>query len=157
VTGHTGGTVTFSGAITDTAGSSGISLTSNGGTTIAFTGGLSLTTTTNTAFTATRGGTVTATQNNTPHRNQPKPTSPTALNVANTTIGAAGLTFRSISSNGAVNGVVLNNTGSSGGLVATGDNGASNNGSGGVIQNSTGIGVSLTSTSNVSLGYMNIQ
>ena len=32
-----------------------------------------------------------------------------ALNVANTTIGASGMTFRSISANGAANGIVLNN------------------------------------------------
>ena len=35
----------------------------------------------------------------------------TALNIANTTIGAADVTFQSISANGAVNGIVLNTTG----------------------------------------------
>ena len=40
----------------------------------------------------------------------------TALNVANTTIGASGLTFQSISSNGGTNGIVLNTTGTLGGL-----------------------------------------
>jgi len=39
-------------------------------------------------------------------------TSGTALNVANTSIGSDGLTFQSISANGAVNGIVLNSTGS---------------------------------------------
>ena len=78
----------------------------------------------------------------------------TALNVANTTIGASGLTFRSISANGAPNGIVLNTTGSSGGLTVTGNTSGNCGGqvansgatvtapvasdcSGGVIQNST--------------------
>src|SRR2546430_2131065 len=63
VSGHTGGTVAFTGAITDTG--QGINLSSNTGATISFSGGLSLTTGSNTAFNATGGGTVTATQNNT--------------------------------------------------------------------------------------------
>ena len=43
-------------------------------------------------------------------------TTGTALNVANTTIGANNLEFRSISANGAANGIILNTTGTSGGL-----------------------------------------
>jgi hypothetical protein len=47
-----------------------------------------------------------------------------ALNVANTTIGASGLTFQSISagaaSGSAGNGITLDNTGASGGLTVTG-------------------------------------
>ncbi|MBZ9922374.1 hypothetical protein LB579_32425, partial [Mesorhizobium sp. BR1-1-7] len=80
----------------------------------------------------------------------------TALNVANTTIGTSGLTFRSVSSNGAANGIVLNNTGTSGGLTVMGDGGGSNNGSGGTIQNASGDGISLTSTQDVHLAYMNL-
>lgn len=67
----------------------------------------------------------------------------------------SGLTFRSISANGAVNGIVLNNTGT-GGLTVTGDGGGAYNASGGMIQNTTGVGVSLASTQNVSLNYMTI-
>ena len=81
-------------------------------------------------------------------------TTGTALNVANTTIGASGLTFRSISANGASSGIVLNNTGSNGGLIVTGTGTAS---SGGTIQNTTGAGVSLNSTRDVSFDRMNIQ
>ncbi|MEA2840969.1 MAG: hypothetical protein QOF41_2299 [Methylobacteriaceae bacterium] len=81
----------------------------------------------------------------------------TALNVSNTTIGASGLTFHDISSSNAASGIILNTTGSSGGLTVTGDGGSTNNHSGGQILGSTGPGVSLNSTSNVSLGYMNIQ
>jgi hypothetical protein len=76
------------------------------------------------------------------------------LNLSNAAIGASGLTFRSISSNGATNGIVLNNTGSNGGLTVTGTGAA---GSGGTIQNTTGHGISLTSTQDVSLTSMNIQ
>ena len=66
------------------------------------------------------------------------------------------MTFRSISANGAPNGIVLSNTGTAGGLSVTGDGGGTMNGSGGTIQNTTGVGISLTSTRNVSLTQLNI-
>ena len=75
------------------------------------------------------------------------------LSVANATIGAANLSFTSISSTGAVNGIVLNSTGPLGGLVVTGSGSA---GSGGTIQSTSGNAVSLTSTRSTSLSYMNI-
>jgi uncharacterized repeat protein (TIGR01451 family) len=144
-----GSTVSFTQAISDTA--AGISLTGNTGATIAFSAGLTLNTGANAAFTATGGGTVTATQNNTSIANIITTTTGTALNVANTTIGAAGLTFRSIASNGATNGIVLSSTGTSGGLTVTG-NGTDN--SGGTINNTTGVGVSIANAVNVSLSRM---
>ena len=149
---RTGGTVSFTGAITDTG--QGMFLNANTGSTINFTGGLSLSTTTNPAFTATGGGTVSATQNNTTIVNTITTTTGTALNVANTTIGAGGLTFRSISANGAANGIVLNNTGSSGRVTVAGNAGTCSSSvtcTGGAIQNTTGEGVLLTNTRNVSL------
>lgn len=42
------------------------------------------------------------------------------MNVANTTIGASNLTFRSISANGAVNAIVLNTTVAVAGLLLLG-------------------------------------
>ena len=67
-------------------------------------------------------------------------TTGTALNVANTTIGAGGLKFASVSAgtaaSGPASGIVLNNTGASGSLTVNG----------GTIQKTTGDGVSLTST-----------
>ena len=121
---RTGGTVTFSGPITDTG--AGIVLNANTGSTINFTGGLSLATTVNAAFTATGGGTVTATQNNTSIVNTIATTDGIAVNVANTSIGSAGLTFRSVtagtSSFSAGVGIVLDNTGvggANGGLTVT--------------------------------------
>ena len=102
------------------------------------------------------GGTVTSTGVNTIAT-----TIGTALNVTNTNIGASDLTFQSISSNGAANGIVLNATGTSGGLTVTGDGVDAGTApdsftSGGVIQNTTGHGVSLTSTQDVHLGGMTI-
>jgi hypothetical protein len=147
-------TITFNGAITATAGgNTAINLAANTGTTINFTGGLNLTTTSGVGFSATGGGTVTVQG----AVNTISSTTGTALTVTSTNIGLLGLTFRSIASNGAANGILLNNTGSSGGLIVTGDGTAASNGSGGSIQNSTGAGISLTSTSNVSLNQMNIQ
>jgi hypothetical protein len=83
-------------------------------------------------------------------------TTGTPLNVVSTNIGAAGLTFRSISANGAVSGIVLNSTGSAGGLTVTGDGTGAMNGSGGTIQNTSGVGISLTGTRNVSLTQLNV-
>src|SRR4030095_3359486 len=94
VTGHTGGTVSFTASITDTV--QGINLANNTGATVAFSGSLSISTGANPAFTATGGGTVTATQNNSSIVNTLTTTSGTALDVQNTTIGAGDLTFRSL-------------------------------------------------------------
>ena len=161
----TGGVKTFSGAITDgnDGDGSGISLTTNTGATINFQGGLLLSTGANAAFTATGGGTINVCDENPCNPaatgaliNTLTTTTGTALNVANSTIGANNLEFRSISANGAPSGIVLNNTGSSGGLRVTGDGTGAQNGSGGTIQNSTGTAVSLASTRNVSLTQINI-
>ena len=154
VNANTGGTIDFSGATKTltTGANNAVSLTNNNGATINFTnGGLAINTSSGVGFNVT-GGTVTVQGNN----NTIASTTGTALNVANATIGSSNLTFRSISSNGAVNGIVLNNTGASGGLTVTGDGGGTNNGSGGTIQNSTGTGVLLDTTRSVNLAYMNI-
>lgn len=169
VANKTAGTVTFSGATSSTAGTGlGIVLSSNTGATINFTGGLNLSTGANAALSATGGGTVVATQNNTTIVNTLATTTGTALNVVNTTIGASGLTFRSISSNGGSNnGIILINTGASGGLTVTGDGTNTTqggNGSGGTIANksgpdnstSQGSGIYLNTTANVVLRRMTI-
>jgi hypothetical protein len=165
ISGATGGTITFSGAI----GSSRILLNSNTGATINFTGALTLSTGASPAFTATAGGTVSSTA----ATSTLTTTSGIALNVANTTIGGSGLTFKSISSSSASSGIVLNTTGA-GSLTVTGD-GASDPanstrgnttarngggtitlGSGGTISGATSSAISLTSTGAVSLTSMNI-
>lgn len=155
IIGKTGGTVTLSGTVTGT--NQGVFLDANNGATINFTGGnMNLNTGTNAAFTATGGGTV----NVTGAGNILNTTTATALNVTNTTIGASNLNFQRISSNGGSStGIILNTTGTTGGLNVTGTGAAA---SGGTIANktgadgsvTTGIGIYLNSTSNVSLAWM---
>ena len=166
----TGGTTAFSGAITaSTTTANSIDLTNTGGV-VNFTGGLNLTTTSGVGFNATgSGATVSATQNNTSIVNTITSTTGTALNVVNTTIGATGLTFRSISSNGGTsNGITVDTTGALGGLTITGNGaactsvatctgGAIQNKNGADNQSNQGIGIYLNSTQNVSLTRMSIQ
>ncbi len=151
--GSSNATINYAGTINTTTGK-GVDLTSNTGSTIGFTGTLTLSTGTSTAFNATGGGTVTTTDT----ASTLTTTTGTALNVANTTIGASGLKFRSISAgtaaSGPASGIVLNSTGALGGLTVSGTGSA---GSGGTIQKTTGAGISLTSTSNVSLTNLNVQ
>ena len=94
-------------------------------------------------------------------------TTGTALNVSNTTIGAAGINFQSISSNGGSGaGIILDTTGATGGLTVNGDGldtSVGGNSSGGTIGNKSGgdaavngNGIYLNSTSNVVLRRMTI-
>lgn len=161
----TGGSVAFSGALSGTSSSTGINLATNTGATISFTGGMNLSTGSSDAFTATGGGTVNATQNNTSIVNTISSTSGTGLNVTNTTIGASGLTFRSISSgsgaNSTANGIILNSTGATAGLTVVGNGSA---GTGGTIQHKTGAdgsstqgsGIFLNNTRSISLDRMQL-
>lgn len=184
ISGRTGGSVTLSGDLTDTG--LGVRVQNNTGGTIAFTGGsksfstgandavtlsgntgatvqfagggLAVATTTGAGFSATGGGTLTVTG----AQNTIASAGGVALRVENTTIGASGLTFHSVSANGGPNGIVLVNTGAANGLQVTGD--GSTAGSGGTIQNvggadgsTEGIGVYLSGVRNVSLARMIIQ
>jgi large repetitive protein len=114
VTGRTGGTVTFHGPVTGA-----VSLGGNAGAAIAFTGKLTLT-----SFQAgdgepgDEGGTVTATGAG----STINAANASALAVLGTTIGAAGLTFQSISGDlsNAPYGIDLDDTGTSGSLTVTG-------------------------------------
>jgi len=151
---NSGGTITFSGATKtiNTGANTAVSLTSNTGATISFTnGGLDIDTTSGAGINATGGGTLVISGEN----NTINTTTGTSVNIANTTIGAGGVTLSSVSANGAANGIVLNNTGSNA-FTITGDGSLARNGSGGVIQNTTGDGVSLTSAQNVTLRAMNL-
>jgi hypothetical protein len=152
--GSSNATVVYKGTISTTQGR-GVDLTGNTGSTIDFSGTLTLSTGANPAFAATGGGTVTATDT----ASTLTTTTATALNVASTTIGEGGLRLRSVSANGAVSGIVLNNTGTSGTLIVSGTGAASlgGNGTGGTIQNTTGHAISLTSTLNPSFTNMTIQ
>jgi len=88
-------------------------------------------------------------------------TTGTALNVANTTIGASGLIFKRISTNGAAKGIVLNNTGANGGLTVTSSGGLCDSShvgagdcTGGTIQGGTTRGAEFTNSANVTLNNM---
>lgn len=181
VSSRSGGTVDFSGAIT--AGTSitpvagtGIDMTNNTGGTVRFDGGVALFTSTTTAFnsTASTGGTVEVCDEAVCNAgatgalvNTLTTTTGTALNVANTTIGANNLEFRSISSTGVgtANGIVLDATGSSGGLRIKGTGSAP---SGGTIANKNsgaiadsayatqGTGIYLNNTANVRIAGMQL-
>ncbi|MEA2564713.1 MAG: large repetitive protein [Acidobacteriota bacterium] len=147
----------LSGAIDENG--AGILLNGNGGTrAITFSGGMDVDTTTGEGFAATSntnslGLHITGT-------NTIDSISAAALRVTSTTIGSSNLNFRSISSGNntaatdPANGIVLNATGTSGGLKVAGTGAA---GSGGTIQRTTGVGVLLTSTAHVSLASMNVQ
>lgn len=179
----TGGTTALNGQITaSTSTGNAINLTSNTGGVINFnntSGSTSnITTTSGTAFNFTGGGTMNLVGNNYVFNstsgttfnatagtvsaigtgNTLTSTTGTALNVNGATIGVGDLTFKSISANGATNGIILNNTGALGGLIVTGNGNTSvgGDGSGGLIQNTTGAGISLTNTRDVSLTNLNI-
>jgi hypothetical protein len=126
-----------------------VTLSNNTGSTVFFTnGGLAITTTSGKGFSATGGGIVNVTGTG----NTISSTTGTALEVTGTTIGASGLTFRSISKNGGTNsGIVLSSTGS--GFFSVTGTGSS--GSGGTIENIVGAdAISLNNTGGlVSLSY----
>lgn len=111
ITGTTGGTKDFNGAITDggDGDGSGISLNTNTGATINFDGGLTLSTGVNPAFTATGGGTVNVTSGAV--STTATTTTGTAVNMASTTIGGSGVTFDTVSTSGAANGILLDGVG----------------------------------------------
>lgn len=147
VVNHTGGTTTFSGAITDTG--AGILSDNNDGSIVDFTGGMNVSSGANMAFSAINGGTV-----KTSGVNVLASTTQPALNVADTAIGTGGLNFRSVSSNGASSGIVVSNTGSTAGLNVTGV--GTTAGTGGTIASSTTDGVKLTNTRDAVLTNMAI-
>jgi hypothetical protein len=158
----TGGTITFAGGAksinTTVAAQVGVLLQNNNvATQINFTGGgLALRTSSGNAFNAVNtGGTITVQGT----ANTLIATTGTALNVNATTIGAAGLTFRSVTTNGGGNGISLISTGALGGLTVTGD--GVTQGSGGSIINTTGTGTSgtgvyMSNARNVSLSWMSL-
>jgi hypothetical protein len=171
MSGNTGGSTTFSGSTkTLNTGASAAFSSTGSGQTITFSGGgLNIDTTSGAGFSATGGGTV----NVTGLANRIDTTTGTALNVSSTNIGASGLTFEHISAGagtsagaGPANGIVLNTTGSSGGLTVTGDGtdtSLGGNSTGGTISNATGAdgatagrAIYLNNTSSVVLRRMTI-
>jgi hypothetical protein len=150
--GNTGGSTTFSGAskVLNTTSPAAVSFQSSNGHTLTLSGGgLDIDTTAGAGLIASNSGTL----NVTGPGNTVTSTTGRAINVQNTDFGGSGFTFQSVSSNGAPNGILLNNTGTSAGMTITGT-GA--NDSGGTIQNATGHGVSLTTTNNFTADELSI-
>src|SRR5439155_18926798 len=124
ISSNTGGSFGFTGQVTaNTSTANAVNLATNTGATITFAGGLDLDTTNGSGFNATGGGTLNVTQNNTSIVNTITSAGGAALNVNSTTIGASGLTFRSIDATGGANGIVLNTTGSTAVLTISGNAG----------------------------------
>jgi hypothetical protein len=160
-------TVLISGTskVLNTGTTNAVDFTGNSATsTLTFSGGgLDIDTTTGFGFNATSGIVNVTGANNTINSG-----SGTALNVANSTIGASNLNFQSISSSGgSATGIILDTTGASGGLIVNGDGSNTTKGgnsTGGTItgksgadgSTTTGIGIYLNNTSNVVLRRMTI-
>lgn len=147
-----GGTIAFNGAskTLSTGANAGVRLLNNTGAAISFGGGgLAVSTAGATAFEATGGGTLTVTGAG----NTLVSTGAAALRVEGTSIGGAGLSFRSVSASGAVNGIILVGTGGVNGLQVTGTGSA---GSGGTISGMSGDGVRLEDVTNVFLSSVAI-
>jgi VCBS repeat-containing protein len=142
LSGDTGGSTTFSGAskVLNTGASDAVAMTSSDGHTLTLSGGgLDIDATSGRGLAATTSGTLVVSGTG----NTIDTTTGRALTVTATDIGAAGATFQRISSNGAPNGILLDTTGSAGGLAVTGNGGtctgADTSGcSGGEIRNAPG-------------------
>ena len=130
-----GGTVSTNNAV-------GVNFVGNTGS-LALGGGFDIVTTTGAGLNASGGGTVTATGAG----NSVTTLTGVAINVSGTAIGAADLTFESVSANGGGYGIRLDSTGAAGGLHVTGTGAI--DGSGGTIQNTTTRGIELINTSDV--------
>ncbi|MDJ0521158.1 MAG: Ig-like domain-containing protein [Planctomycetota bacterium] len=147
---NAGGSFTSEGTTSTNAAGAGIRLDNNSGS-FSF-NGVTITGTTGRGIHATSGGTLSISGT----MNTITTTTGTALEVDTVTIGALGLTFESVSSNGAASGIVLSATGTSGGLTVTGDGSGASNGSGGSIDNSTTDGIRLTNCQDVSITQLDI-
>jgi Bacterial Ig domain len=154
LTGNSGGRTTFSGSsiALETGAQPAVSIAATGGHAVAFTGGaLVARATTGDAFAASgsTAGSVTVTGSG----NRLTSAGGTALKLAGPQIGAAGLTFASISSNGGPNGISLAGTGTGAGLHVTGSGSAA---SGGTIQNAAGDGIRLTDVADIQLASVKV-
>ena len=149
---NTAGTFAFTGQVSLTGTTDGVNILNNTGGTTSF-NNIDITKTGGgdgfTATSAVAGHTVTVTGND----NNISTQTGTALNLNTIAAGAAGINFESVSSNGAVNGIIINNV--TGGPVNIGMNAAAD--MGGTIQNSTGAAVQITNAANVNLNNMQIQ
>ena len=161
--GGSGGTTTLSGSTkqANTGATDAILFNSSNGHTLNLTnGGLDIDTAGGKGLEAENSGAITVTTG--PSPNTIDTGSGRGLHISDTDIGSDDVTFRSISSNGASNGIRLNNTGSSGNLSVTGNGGTCDvsspaNCTGGTIVGSTDDGIDLTSTHSPSFVRMGVK
>jgi len=146
---NTGGTVTLNSSMTlNTGTNDAVTVDTNTGTTIAFTGGMDIDTTSGRGFFADSTDTLTVIGTNTIDT-----TTGTGLTITNTTIGAADITFDSVSVNGATNGILLQNVDGAG-EVTVGS--GTNPGDGGTLTNTTGDAISITDADDVNINHVTI-
>lgn len=145
---NSAGVLALRGTISGTTGQGrGISLTSNGGTTIHFEGAIDLETGSHTAFAASGGGTVTATGAGSTLTSS----GAAAITMDSTTIGADGMLFERISAANSAKAIVLNNVGSGGFTVSgVGETG----GSGGALQNISARAIEVINSDNITFKNM---
>jgi len=150
----TGAQFVFNNTAISTNGGNGVDIEIGAGNTarVDFSDNLNIETDTGTGFNVTGGALVTVTGTG----NAIEAAGGTAINFQDAAIGVNGLTFRTVSSSDAVNGIILNNTGGSGGLTITGDGIGAANGSGGTIQNSSGAAVVLNRTGDFDFSSLNV-
>jgi hypothetical protein len=161
ISGISGGTESFSGAI-GSDGGAGVSIEGTGGT-VNISGNMTLNNTAS-VFKACSGTcaapsgnglhiSVTGSNNTVGFTNDA--TGPGVL-INRAQIDAGGVTFKSVDTTGGTNGIKLDTTGTAGGFTIAGDGGGANNGSGGTIQTSTAEGILTNSTGVITLGYLNV-
>ena len=137
-------TVTFDSSIElDTASDDALVLNNNDNSTLNFNGNIHIQTTTGAGFRATGGGTINVTASNNVIETSNRGT---AVEISNTTIGSDDVSFQSIATDRAVNGILLSHTGTDGTFILAS----------GMIQNSTGDGV-IIENSNAALNQLEIQ
>jgi hypothetical protein len=161
VSGVTGGTFNFGGAITGATSGTGITFAGTGGT-VNFTGGITLNGTADTFSISGAGVTVSVTGTNSVGGTTAVTSGP-AVSISNAAISSSNVTFQKVSCTGGSNGIFINNTGTgagNGSFIITGNAGA---GTGGTIATSTGadgttngIGIYLASTKSPSLSWMQV-
>lgn len=173
---NTGGTVTFDGVITDTGAgilvqnntggsysfnggtdldtgaTDAVTLLNNSGTTLSFRN-MDINTTTGNGFRADNSEGLQILSATGGNDNTITSTTGTALSLTDVTVTGSGMAINSVSSNGAVNGIVMEDV--TGGPVFIGTAG-STVGDGGSILNSTGTGVLLTNVEDVSLNFLEV-
>ena len=137
-----------------TVANDGVELINNGTATITFSGGLDITTTSGRGIDATAGA---AGINVTGAGNTVLTTTGRAVDIQNSTIGALGITFQSVtagtnSTTGPDIGIVLNNTGSTGLFEVSGT--GTTDASGGTIQGTSGDGIDLNTVTGVTFKNM---